>query len=308
MKSQKIHAVLMVILLISLSVSSGAAFLNTYKIKGEFETSPGEWKFYYLQGSEFGKLTIEFDWVKVKEEKPNLNATDLLVQRAKKYVDKPVGIRAEFSNEISTNYMDVDYNLTQIEKIEAGNRNYHTNPYTGELCLYIVYLNGHYRNETNERVDTVLGVSYHASSIAVFRDAVWGYQTGPQVWRREAAVLVHEFGHMMGLVNIGYRSAVNRSYFDPDEHKYDEYHCNNSRCVMYPKIERQMANPVYIANYSTDFCRNCSNDIGALKKVFDGKIILRYFFAAVMIAGVAAAVWVLYTRIWKRRGLAEEKN
>jgi hypothetical protein len=48
MEWSKIYSTIIVGLLITLWIFRGASWHDTYKIKDNLQTSPGEWKFYYL--------------------------------------------------------------------------------------------------------------------------------------------------------------------------------------------------------------------------------------------------------------------
>ena len=304
MEWSKIYSTIIAGLLISLTLLSGVSWYNNYKIKDNFQTSPGEWKFYYLQSSEFDRLVVEIDWIKA--EKANASAVTLLSLRAGKYLDKPDGINIVFSNEIQQSETKFSYNTSEVERIETEHRDFKPDPVNNEISMYILYLNGWYRDGKGKLMKEVLGMSYHASSISVFRDTIWNGEPDEQAWIKEAAVLVHEMGHLLGLVNIGYTSATDHEHYtllkqnDTFIREYDN-HCNDTQCAMYPNIERQSN-----GTYFTDFCENCSKDLAALKNTFNGRLFMAVISWGLMIVGIIVTIVFIISTVLKKRKVNEK--
>ena len=95
--------------------------------------------------------------------------------------------------------------------------------------IHILYLNGEFEDNNN-----ALGIAYKGSSFAMFQekieDAAFLFISAQDI---EKAVLVHEYGHLLGLVNMGYTSP--HDHEDPDH----PHHSNNEESVMYWAIESQ---------------------------------------------------------------------
>lgn len=117
-------------------------------------------------------------------------------------------------------------NVSQVATLEARYRTAYT---AGtNLALYVMVTNG-YDTSAN-----VLGFAYRNTSICLFGKDIFSNSGGAgQVTRvaLESSVLEHEFGHLMGLVNLG--SAMQTFHQDTAH----GYHCNNSACLMYWEIE-----------------------------------------------------------------------
>jgi hypothetical protein len=92
----------------------------------------------------------------------------------------------------------------------------------------VFFLKGHFDNDGTPNYQ-IIGVSIIGTPvIAVFKEVVLSSSYMPQVSRYvEQATLVHEFGHVMGLVNNGVPMASD--HLDPEHPR----HCTNNRCVMY---------------------------------------------------------------------------
>ena len=108
---------------------------------------------------------------------------------------------------------------SERKKFKSGN----------EFVIHILYLNGEFEDNEN-----TLGLAYKGSSFAMFQekieDAAFLFISAEDI---EKSVLVHEYGHLLGLVNMGYTS--------PHDHEDPEHphHSNNEESVMYWAIESQ---------------------------------------------------------------------
>ncbi len=93
--------------------------------------------------------------------------------------------------------------------------------------MWVCYVGGSYADS-----DTALAVSFSASSFAIFRDRIDDATTALILAAEvERSVLVHEAGHLLALVNIGYRSR-----FDHEDPAHP-HHSNNTASVMYWAVE-----------------------------------------------------------------------
>lgn len=150
--------------------------------------------------------------------------------------------------------------MDDIKKMEKEHRDYRNSG--SDIVGYILYLNGFYSEDSN-----VLGIAYGPSSIAIFKEKIDDINI--PIWAitqlsssdYEKSVVVHEFGHLLALVNIGYES-------DRDHEDTKENHCRFDDCVMYYAIETAS-----IYNLITqedpkppsDFCEHCRHDLENLK-------------------------------------------
>ena len=98
-----------------------------------------------------------------------------------------------------------------------------------KFVIHILYLNGEYEDN-----DQTLGLAYSGSSFALFKekieDSAFLLISSTDI---EKSVIVHEFGHLLGLVNNGYQSPHNH------EDSQHPHHSDNDESVMYWAIESQ---------------------------------------------------------------------
>ena len=92
------------------------------------------------------------------------------------------------------------------------------------MVLYVIYVNGSYAKEQD-----ALGLAYNSSTFVVFAEQIREAAATPIVSATsiEQAVVVHEMGHVLALVNLGYASP--RDHEDPDHRG----HSDNPSSVMY---------------------------------------------------------------------------
>ena len=185
------------------------------------ENVTGECRYEILQSSQYSKLHIEINYV--TDNAPDSDAINLLKQRIKDVSDK-TSITVSQSAFGST---DNSYSLEEIIDIEKKERERFKSDET--FVIHILYLNGEYQDN-----DKTLGLAYTGSSFVLFKekieDASFLLISPADI---EKSVIVHEFGHLLGLINNGYQS--------PHDHEDSQHpnHSNNEESVMYWAIESQ---------------------------------------------------------------------
>lgn len=94
--------------------------------------------------------------------------------------------------------------------------------------VHVLFLSGYFEDNGTVKPQ-VLGVSFVGSCvIAIFKDVIVESGSGTAISRfAEQATLVHETGHIMGLVDTGVPMVSD--HVDPDH----PGHCTNPDCVMY---------------------------------------------------------------------------
>lgn len=181
----------------------------------------------YIRASPFTSLLVEVDVA--EGVAPTDASLDTVLTRLLQRCNKPAGITfagsPRLDDTIPASELRQTYTVSDLLALRTSHQDATTQ---GTIArLYILYLNGSF-----DPVADALGVSFNADAIAIFRDRLvdalgpWG-SNATVVKEFEEAVLVHEAGHVMGLVNAplpmvsAHEDTANRA------------HDVNPDCVMY---------------------------------------------------------------------------
>jgi hypothetical protein len=202
----------------------------------------------YLKGSPAKRLVVEVDYVTGRE--PAQSALDHLADVLNKVSDKPGGISVTKGNAFASSKST--YSVSDIRAIERANRSEHSSG--GTATMWMVYLNGSYSN------GGALGISYDATSAAIFRDQIDNATTAIiDEAAIERAVITHEAGHLLALINIGYKSR--RDHEDPQH----PHHSKNDRSVMYWAVEDVRLRNLLTGGPPSEFDDDDLADLAVLK-------------------------------------------
>jgi hypothetical protein len=181
--------------------------------------NPGDNAAAYLRAA-VPELVVEIDAVAGKG--PRGETVDLVRRRLDAVVDKPGGMR--FLPVGSVPAHGGAWSVDDLRAAERAHRDTHNAP--GEASLYLLFVDGEPPREG------AIGMAYSASSAAIFSDQV---ATAATVLVSAASIeradTVHEVGHLLSLVNLGYTSS--RSHED-DQHRG---HSDNPGSVMYWAVD-----------------------------------------------------------------------
>lgn len=201
-----------------------------------------------LDSSTYISLKIEIQYM--PGYAPDATAINNLVSFLDTYLNKPGGIVVE-QKQITASGADT-LNLNQIVTIEKNNRTAFTGGKT--IAVHIFILDADYN------IPNILGVSYWNTSICIFGKLINANSGGVgQVSRTTfySTLLEHEFGHLMGLVDLG---TVMQTAHKDNAHGN---HCNNANCLMYYGVENNLLSgltnnsvPLLDANCITDLKAN----------------------------------------------------
>ncbi len=181
---------------------------------------------------------------------PDAGAISNLTDYLNMLINKPGGIQIT-QRQISASGKG-SLTLEEIRTIEDANRTVFTTGNT--LGVYAMYVDADY-----SKVNTI-GVAYRNTSLVVFGKTVVASSGGiNQVTRTklETVGLEHEFGHLLGLVNLG--SPMQMDHEDAAHEK----HCNNSKCLMYYATQITMMGGIILNAPVPLLDDNCRNDLHA---------------------------------------------
>jgi hypothetical protein len=124
----------------------------------------------------------------------------------------------------------------------------------GKAVLHVLFLKGTFEGNTD-----VLGIAVRGDVLALFADAVAGAANPPVVTRAEVedAVLMHEQGHELGLVDL----ARDTGRADPQH----PGHSKNSKSVMYWAVESSFVGQLLGGPPPRDFDSDDLADLRALR-------------------------------------------
>lgn len=126
------------------------------------------------------------------------------------------------------------YSIQEIVALEEKHRDRRTTGNTA--ALYILYVAGGYSEDDGD--SRVLGVAYRGTSLAIMKGNIRDgtrnggiLGTAPEERYVERAVVVHELGHALGLVDLG--TKMQR----PHEDSEHQGHSSNPESVMYWTVD-----------------------------------------------------------------------
>lgn len=179
-----------------------------------------------LNGANYTSLAIEI--VAVNGYQPDANAVKGFKSFLERHLHKPDGIKINQRKVSSSGF--APFAVDQIIELENKHRSQYT---TGdELTVYIYFADGSAKDDTETNI--TLGSAYFNSSIVIYGKTIRklaDHPTAPALSTIENAVLNHEFGHLLGLLNMGTLKTAAH-----EDHK-SKGHCNVAGCLMQADME-----------------------------------------------------------------------
>ena len=237
---------------------AGCFGVENIEILPEKKGIPGGLTLACLRSSAYTSLEIEIDHA--PGYRPFSSSTELLVERLESVCDKPEGVRIVF-NEVSFDHTGT-WSANDVRE-QAWLHKDNAVREGKTLHWQIIFPQGVYED------DSVLGIAVDASTIALFSDSIEtadGPFGRPSVEEVENSVIVHEVGHLLGLVNLVYTSPANH---EDSSHKG---HSNNDNSVMYWAIESTDLTNFIFGTLPTEFDADDRADLAGLA---DGSISVR---------------------------------
>ena len=193
------------------------------------QDGPGDAAHDLVSGAKYPKLLVEIDHP--PNAGPHAAALDVLRATLREVTGKS-SIDVEVDASIPSE-PNKKYTFEEIERLEEQHRDHQTRGDTA--VLYVLYVAGGSSGDSDDGV--VLGAVYAGTSIVMFKGNIRSSSGGGPLSSRppeevvERAVLVHEFGHAAGLVNLG--APMQRPHEDPE----NQGHSSNRNSVMYWAVE-----------------------------------------------------------------------
>lgn len=179
-----------------------------------------------LSDAVFSSMVVEL--VYVEGFKPTQTAINNFVNFLEERTYKPNGITVVTRSIVSPGMSS--YTTQDIINIENANRTkYNTED---QIAVWAFFADGQSANNTANGV--VLGTAYRNTSFVIYEETLHSYSDSAFEANRdvlETTVITHEFGHILGLTNLG--AAMQTNHEDTEHPK----HCNDEDCLMYWSAE-----------------------------------------------------------------------
>jgi hypothetical protein len=204
----------------------------------------------FLSARKYDSLVVEIEYVTGFQPSPI--SVDNLHTYLQGLLNKPKGIKMKVNPAGINSPNKQSYTLDDVSAIEANIRSV---PISGStLSVFIFFADALY--EPDVRQGRTLGTKYRSTSIVMFEKTIQRYagHTGqPSIDRLETSVLMHEMGHIMGLVNLGTPMQTQH------EDTANKGHCADKNCLMYWALDDVILSGGSIPSLNQD----CVNDLKA---------------------------------------------
>lgn len=199
---------------------------------------------------------LEVEIVFVEGFRPSVSATENLKTFLHQRLNKPKGTGLKFASITSPGR--ATYSINLINEIETANRTVFTRKDT--IGVYFFFADAGYDKDTDN--SKVLGIAYKNTSMTLFQKTIQNLSGGlgqPERSKLETVVLNHEFGHILGLVNVGTNMVAPHQDQDASHGK----HCNNEDCLMHYTVETGNVVTNLFGDNMPQLDQNCLNDLRA---------------------------------------------
>ena len=122
------------------------------------------------------------------------------------------------------------YSNEEIVSIEDANRTKYNS--VEQIAVWAFFADG--KSDKDAGNSFILGTAYRNTSFVIFEQTLHGLSDSPFEPNRsvlETTVITHEFGHILGLTNLG--TTMQNNHEDIEHPK----HCNDKSCLMYWTFE-----------------------------------------------------------------------
>ncbi|MEO6220641.1 MAG: hypothetical protein ABIO81_09460 [Ginsengibacter sp.] len=200
----------------------------------------------FLTAGSFNSLKIEIQYMPGFQ--PDAASINNVTSFLSSLINKPGGISVT-QQQIPAGGKD-SYSINDVAIIEQNNRSYFNSG--NQLAVYVLVTDGIYSDPN------VLGVAYRNTSVCLFGKKLFDNSGGvgqASLTKLVTTVSEHEFGHLLGLVDLGTAMQIN--------HKDAAHgnHCNVQNCLMYYAAETTDLLGFLITGNIPTLDAQCLNDL-----------------------------------------------
>lgn len=182
----------------------------------------------FARAEPYSRLILEVDAVEGYEPS-DIDAE--LVKHLSELVDKPDGIQVVRDQTIPSRGADHIWTFDEMNTLFGEKTSVILQP--NEIRIHVVFLDGTYEGDAEGRM--TLGLSW-MTNVAMFEANILTSCERPVLQGRlcgftETAILLHEIGHVLGLVENG--APLTSDHLDAEH----SHHCSNPDCLMYWEYE-----------------------------------------------------------------------
>jgi len=219
--------------------------------------SPGDSNEDLVTDRDFENLVIEVQYMPGTE--PENESLDNLAEFLSDHLQKSE-ISILDPQEISSLNQDF-YTVEELQEIEEQNREVFSNEAT--LAVYILFVDGTFLGEEFED-PTRLGISTYNTSTAYFGETIdrisGPLQFDPSKELVESNTMQHQFGHLMGLVNLS------TEMVDSHQDTPNGFHCTLQECLMHFRVNSTEYFDAQFIDTVPTLDEFCLEDLNALKE------------------------------------------
>ncbi len=206
----------------------------------------------FLSAGKYDKLIVQIQSVNGYELSAQTisNLSAFLEAR----LQKPAGIQVIQSN-VSFPGKTV-LTLSELKELEKKNRTEYPSGKT--LTAYFLVTDGEYSESTSS--SKVLGIAYSPTAMVLFGKSIQDFSGGlnqPSATTLQTTVALHEFCHILGLVDNGTDMET------PHQDEAHGRHCNNTDCLMYYQVESSESILNLLGSGIPSLDNHCINDLRA---------------------------------------------
>ena len=181
----------------------------------------------YLSAQTYSSLIVEIQ--AVSGYRPSATTQSNLVSFLQARLNKPGGITVQVDADIASPGQS-SYSLSAVQAVESANRKLQAGG--SQAVAYFLFLDGASTSDSSS--GSILGIAHGASSVVIFEKTIQSLAGGigqPSLAVLESTVSEHEFGHLLGLTNVG--SPMQTDHQDSAHGK----HCSVTSCLMYWQVD-----------------------------------------------------------------------